>query len=761
MLGRSHSARKKALGVTERRARTRTPVTPPIYADLGKVNGGLIYNMTVDGLALSAAMILGGDELLSMRILLPDSGGWMKATGQITWKSESRKTAGIRFVGLPEEARQRITDWLAAENSEGEPQPGAEIVPKPQKHPAGGALAGTPVFSLPGPVESSTVAEERVPELYLPEDSSALINQPAGIVSELFPQSTWAGSDQLAGGDSSAQPSERRVHPRQQIRPINYIDLGRDNGGLLLNISKGGLAVTTAMTLAEKGFPSIRIEFKGPREQIEVSGQIAWINESRREAGIRFVNPTESARQIIARRISQQELPSELQAQNVTVPDSLAIHPEIPEIPKLKILAPVDPPSGRVVQQHWQSSASPPLAVPCMHAEKETPTFAASDAWPPKTSEKNESKRKSTPVIHPLSSKGGAESRGRLAVTVILSGVAAVAMVAIGWVATPPAPRKELVAFIGQNAEGLNKHAEVNMPIPATKTTDAPALRSENSGPQAQGLDLPADRPRNGSAEHLETVPLQVGNTNLRAARPTVNRDVRRAENSLPESHPAKLPERTVVAVPNPAVENTRSQVMESSPAQSTESTASPATSPAAENVRSPVAESSPAQPTESTATAAMSPAARVPSGTATEVKESLPPPSKPPTASVVPTWSVAVSTDPYPSIRVPADISSQKPSNGSSLQIGRAISLVEPVYPEDAKSQGIEGTVKLHVVVGGDGSVQNVELTSGPALLAKAASSAIREWRYAKTLLGGQPVETEQNVIVKFRMAGPSNPKN
>jgi len=92
-------------------------------------------------------------------------------------------------------------------------------------------------------------------------------------------------------------------------------------------------------------------------------------------------------------------------------------------------------------------------------------------------------------------------------------------------------------------------------------------------------------------------------------------------------------------------------------------------------------------------------------------------------------------------------------------LQIGRAISLVEPVYPEDAKSQGIEGTVKLHVVVGGDGSVQNVELKSGPALLAKAASSAIREWRYAKTLLGGQPVETEQDVIIKFRMAGPFKP--
>jgi len=756
MLGTSHSARKKALGATERRRRARTPVTPPIYADLGKVNGGLIYNMSEDGLALSAAMILGGDELLRMRILLPDSGGWMKATGQITWKSESGKTAGIRFVGLPAATCQRITDWLASESSPGDPQSGAEIDAKPQQRPAG-VLAGTSVFSSPDPRESSTVAEQRIPELYLPEDSSVLINQPAGIVAEFLPQSTRVGSHNLAGQDSSAQPRERRVHPRQPNRPLSYIDLGRDIGGWLLNISEGGLAVAVAVTLTEKDLPSIRIKFRGSRDQIEVSGQIAWISESKREAGIRFVNATESERQIIARRISRQQLPSKLQEQNVRAPDRLAIHPEIPEIPKLKILAPVAPPSGRVVQQHWQGSAPPPLVVTGGNAEKETLTFVASDVWPPKTSERNESKHKSTPVFTPLSTERGSERRRRLAVTVILSGVAAVA---IGWVATPPAARKELIAFIGQSTEGLNQRAELNNPIPAAKTTDAPALLSENSGPQSHGFEqVPADRPPNGSAGQLEAEPPQVGKIDRRAATPTANSAVRRAENSLPESQPAKPPERIVVAMLNPAVENTRSQLVERSPARPTESTAAPATSPAAQNARSQVVESSPAQPTESTAMPATNPAARVPSGTATEVKESPPPPLKPPTASVAPTWSVAVSTDPYPSIRVPADISSQKPSSERSLQIGRAISLVEPVYPEDAKSQGIEGTVKLHVVVGGDGSVQNVELTSGSVLLAKAATSAIREWHYAKTLLGGQPVETEQDVIVKFRMAGPVKP--
>jgi TonB family protein len=131
------------------------------------------------------------------------------------------------------------------------------------------------------------------------------------------------------------------------------------------------------------------------------------------------------------------------------------------------------------------------------------------------------------------------------------------------------------------------------------------------------------------------------------------------------------------------------------------------------------------------------------------------------PTAAAAPTWSVAVSADPYPSIRMPQDKSSQKASSARSLQIGRVISRLEPVYPEEAKSQGIMGTVTLHVVVGRDGSVQSVEPMGGSGLLAKAAISAVREWRYGQTLLGGQPVETEQDIVVKFRVAGPSISKN
>jgi TonB family protein len=78
-------------------------------------------------------------------------------------------------------------------------------------------------------------------------------------------------------------------------------------------------------------------------------------------------------------------------------------------------------------------------------------------------------------------------------------------------------------------------------------------------------------------------------------------------------------------------------------------------------------------------------------------------------------------------------------------------------VYPEDAERQGIEGTVKLRVLITRDGAVQSVQVVSGPSLLAGAAVNAVRQWRYQPTLLGDQPVEIAQDITVVFRIPGTS----
>jgi periplasmic protein TonB len=54
-------------------------------------------------------------------------------------------------------------------------------------------------------------------------------------------------------------------------------------------------------------------------------------------------------------------------------------------------------------------------------------------------------------------------------------------------------------------------------------------------------------------------------------------------------------------------------------------------------------------------------------------------------------------------------------------------------------------------VTIAKDGTVQNVQLVSGPPLLVKAAVEAVKQWAYKPTLLNNQPVEVITQVDVDF----------
>jgi periplasmic protein TonB len=86
-------------------------------------------------------------------------------------------------------------------------------------------------------------------------------------------------------------------------------------------------------------------------------------------------------------------------------------------------------------------------------------------------------------------------------------------------------------------------------------------------------------------------------------------------------------------------------------------------------------------------------------------------------------------------------------------LQIGQLSSRVDPVYPDEAEMQRMEGTVELHAIIGQDGTIQSAEPRSGPALLVPAAVTAIRQWRYTPSSVGGQAVEAEEDITITFRL--------
>lgn len=135
------------------------------------------------------------------------------------------------------------------------------------------------------------------------------------------------------------------------------------------------------------------------------------------------------------------------------------------------------------------------------------------------------------------------------------------------------------------------------------------------------------------------------------------------------------------------------------------------------------------------------------------------PPPPRQPVAPGSMTAAVAIVADPYPSLRIPDGGISKKQGQATSLQLGHLVSRVEPIYPEAAKQQGVQGTVKLHAIIGRQGAVENLESVDGSPVLAAAAVNAVRQWRYSETLLAGRSVETEENIAITFRLSNTTSP--
>jgi len=90
----------------------------------------------------------------------------------------------------------------------------------------------------------------------------------------------------------------------------------------------------------------------------------------------------------------------------------------------------------------------------------------------------------------------------------------------------------------------------------------------------------------------------------------------------------------------------------------------------------------------------------------------------------------------------------------GGNVQQAKLLSQVRPIYPPEAKAQGIEGTVQLQAILDKDGTVANLVVLSGPPLLVPAAMEAVGQWQYQTTLLNGDPVEVMTQVAVNFTLA-------
>jgi len=105
--------------------------------------------------------------------------------------------------------------------------------------------------------------------------------------------------------------------------------------------------------------------------------------------------------------------------------------------------------------------------------------------------------------------------------------------------------------------------------------------------------------------------------------------------------------------------------------------------------------------------------------------------------------------------VAVPKVATPQRVRVSQGVSNGLLIRKVQPVYPPLARQARIQGQVVLHAEISKEGTIQNLQLVSGHAMLAPAAIEAVKQWRYKPYLLNGEPVAVETEVIVNFSLSG------
>lgn len=637
----------------------------------------------------------------------------------------------------------------------------------------------------------------------------------------------------------NARPDkDRRRHPRQRIHSLSYAKMGDSNGGIVLNISEGGVSIQAAAVLDAGEKMPIWLEIPRVRERVEVTGEIVWLSSSRKEAGLRFVDLPEDKLQLIRKWMAREASPEQFQdeiepTRDVPVaavrtpiqapasarardqksvrelveanimsveeirifesgaePDEWLAGPESAiveaereaddpgtiEIEKdstEKAKAAVADESGTEHQDEVEHKVGHKVELEPEHktetrierpevsqAEDNTPTRESSQT------EANDRKAKETTELEEQPEKKPGLEEDLTTEDELIQ--------AFG----PPVVQLERKAphtpFSSMNALSSEFRGLSNAVPTATVKSEVPAAIF---APSIAGAESPSGW--RGFQVQLQTgwflaalvllLALISFIAGMAVRRGALNDVLAEQQDAVAATTPGSSPvSRTGptastaangTASPNAApakplsieivdTSNRRWMIPASTGANRTSVAATPdnsSTNPAVNPATTSDAESRPG-PDSSSPAAANSPASRPTNTGKSDVPLVLSLPETPISA----TGSVAISAQ--RSVPMPAN-GADAEKNARNLQVGQLTNLVEPVYPAEAVQQKIEGTVKLHAVIGTDGEIESLAQVSGPQMLVNASMVAVRNWKYSPTRMNGRAIETQEDISFVFRL--------
>lgn len=101
---------------SDRRHSLRQRVNTPAFASFDGVTGGMILDLSEEGMAMQTLAPLEAHSILPLHLSLGEPAAYLETTGYVAW-ADALGRAGVRFSELPDEARERLRDWLTANAS--------------------------------------------------------------------------------------------------------------------------------------------------------------------------------------------------------------------------------------------------------------------------------------------------------------------------------------------------------------------------------------------------------------------------------------------------------------------------------------------------------------------------------------------------------------------------------------------------------------------------------------------------------------------
>ena len=83
----------------------------------------------------------------------------------------------------------------------------------------------------------------------------------------------------------------------------------------------------------------------------------------------------------------------------------------------------------------------------------------------------------------------------------------------------------------------------------------------------------------------------------------------------------------------------------------------------------------------------------------------------------------------------------------------GLLLKKVQPIYPKNALFMRVEGSVELVATISKTGDISHVKVVSGDSQLTRAATDAVKQWKYKPYLLNGEPVEIQTQITINFKL--------